>query len=278
MSYEISTKVLRDVQLVQLDILIEFDRICKIHGIKYQLFSGTLIGAIRHNGFIPWDDDIDIAMIRSDYDKFLKACESHLSPDYFLQNYNTDPKYYRQFSRIRKNNTLYLQEGYKDIDMHHGIFIDIFPLDYVLPDSYIEKIRCKFLQILLRLNRIRNQGISPNSNTKKKILATMVKISNLIIPKPFFDSMKTRIMRLFENKNTGYLNHLSNGTSKEKFHRFLMREEEFYDVIDWEFEGIKFPIPRNYHDILIRAYGDYMKLPPKELRKPHHGIIEIKTN
>lgn len=278
MDYEIELEVLRKVQLIQLEILIELDRVCKINNLSYQLFAGTLLGAIRHKGFIPWDDDIDVAMVRSDYEKFLNICDYYLNPSYFLQNYDTDPKFFRQFSRLRKNNTKYVQQSYKDIDMHHGIFIDIFPLDNVIPNSIMENARYKIIYIFSRLNKIRNKGVSPNSNVFKRVLGKIIQISNIIVPKSTYNRMKTKIMKMFNNKNTGYLNHLTNGTTKIRFERFLMKEKDFNNVINWEFEHKRFPISRNYHNILINMYGDYMKLPSKEQQKPHHGIIEIEIN
>ncbi|NMA48498.1 MAG: LicD family protein [Tissierellia bacterium] len=275
MDYEIESNTLRKAQLVQLEILIEFDRICKINNLSYQLFAGTLLGAIRHKGFIPWDDDIDVAMVRSDYEKLLDICKNDLKTDYFLQNYSTDPNFFRQFSRMRKDNTKYIQKGYKDIDMHHGIFIDIFPLDNVKPNSIVENIRCKILLILSRLNTIRNKGVSPKSNIFKRVIGILIKSSNILIHKSVHDKIETKIMKIFNDKDTGYLNHLTNGTTKVRFERFLMKEEDFHDIIDWEFESLKFPIPKNYDNHLKNMYGDYMKLPPKEKQKPHHGIIEL---
>ena len=97
---------LREIQLVQLQILTEFDRICKKNDINYQLFAGTLLGAVRHKGFIPWDDDVDVCMLRSEYDRFLEIAQQELDPDYFVQNTYTDPEYYNIFTRIRKNGTV----------------------------------------------------------------------------------------------------------------------------------------------------------------------------
>lgn len=277
MNYEISPDILRKIQLIQLEILIEFDRICKRNGLEYQLFSGTLLGAIRHKGFIPWDDDIDIAMTRRDYEKFLKVCNGDLNSDYFLQNYNTDPNFFRQYSKIRKNGTKYLEYAFKDIDIHHGIFIDIFPMDSVLPNSFLENIRCKTLLILWKLNRVRNRGVSPDANILKRIIASWIKASNKIIKKPVLDKLERNILTLFNDKKTGYLNHLTNRTTMTRFKQFLINDEDFNNIIEWEFEGYSFPIPKSYHRYLTNIYGDYMKLPPKDLQQPHHDIIGIET-
>ncbi len=148
MNYENSPDVLRKIQLVQLEILLEFDRICKENNLPYQLFFGTLLGAIRHKGFIPRDDDVDVCMLRGDYNRFLQLCEDQLNKDYFLQTYKTDKEYIHSFARIRKNNTLALQRIYSKIAMHHGIFIDNFPLDNILPNTLLGKFQYTILYLL----------------------------------------------------------------------------------------------------------------------------------
>lgn len=274
----ISPEKLRKVQLVQLEILLEFNRICELYNLKYQLFSGTLIGAIRHNGFIPWDDDIDIAMGREDYDKFLKVCNTALKEGFFLQNNITDKNFYRQYSKIRKDNTLYIEAAYRDIDIHHGIYIDIFPLDKVIPNSIVERVRCSILLLLWTLNRIRNAGVHQDAAFLKKAIGFLIHSTTYVINKSSYDNIEKRILTIFRNKKTNYINHLTNKATIERFNRFLIKEDDFFNTITWEFEGYKFPIPYNYHQYLTNIYGDYMKLPPIEQRNPHHEIIELRVN
>lgn len=278
MGYQISDDMLRKVQLVQLEILIEYDRICQANNLPYQLFAGTLLGAIRHKGFIPWDDDIDVVMLRDDYEKFSDICMAQLDSKYFLQNYKTDPGFFRQFSRMRRNGTRYIQSGYSDIEMHHGIFIDIFPLDNVIPGSIIEILRCKLLYLLSRVNRLRNKEISTTSSILKRTRSKLIRTTNRIVAKTVYDRLETKIMKAFNRKSTGYLNHLTNGTTPQRFKRFLMEDKDFNNIEEKEFEGFRFPISRNHHSLLTNMYGDYMKYPPVENRKPHHGIINVEIN
>ena len=270
----VNPEILREVQLVQLEILLEFDRIAKRENIHYQLFSGTLLGAIRHKGFIPWDDDIDIAIDRNDYEKFCLIAEKNLDNNFFLQSYKTDKNFYRQFSRLRKDNTKYLQIRYKDIDMHHGIFIDLFPMDCVKLNNLGEWIRCKILFCTSKINHVRNQ-----KNKKwpfpRNILAAFIRLTNLVINKNNFEKLETALMKIFNSEKTDFLNHLTNGVTKTRFQEYLISKKDFYDTIDWEFEGYKFPIPRNYDKYLTSIYGDYKSLPPLSERKPHHGVAEI---
>lgn len=104
-------KTLRKVQLTQLEILKEVDRICTKHGIKYWLSGGTQLGAVRHNGFIPWDDDLDIDMMREDFNRFLKIARTELQESYYLQDWFTEKAYGLPFAKIRKNNTLFVEAG-----------------------------------------------------------------------------------------------------------------------------------------------------------------------
>lgn len=267
--------VLRKAQLVQLDILLEFDRICKENGLRYQLFAGTLLGAVRHKGFIPWDDDIDVVMAREDYDRLKEICKAHLKEGYFLQHYDSDPNFFRQFSRLRKDNTVYLQHTYRNLDIHHGIFIDVFPLDNVMPGSVLEAVRCKILSALLTVNRVKNVGVAPNANMLKKGLAKVLRVLLCIVPQRFINRVITKVITMFNQRETGFLNHLTNGVSRERFRRYLMRRDSFYSVVEWEFEGRRFPISQHFHELLTNMYGDYLTLPPEDERRPHHGIVEL---
>ncbi len=140
---------MNDIQKEELRILIEFDRICRKHNIKYSLSYGTLIGAIRHQGFIPWDDDIDVGMLREDYEVFLEKGQKLLQSDLFLQTCYTDPKYPQVYAKIRKNNTSFVETTVKNIQMHHGIYIDVFPFDYY-NDKRINNIVFSYKKTMLR--------------------------------------------------------------------------------------------------------------------------------
>ena len=134
---ELKPDVLKKLQETQLEILDEIVRICEKYGLHYFLMFGTLIGAIRHKGFIPWDDDLDIGMPRDDYDKFMEVAKTELDERFYLQNSDTEPRYWLSFANVRKNNTLFDEASLAKMpeDIHKGIFVDIFPLDYVKKNS-----------------------------------------------------------------------------------------------------------------------------------------------
>ena len=122
---------LRQLQLAELDILLEIDRVCTENNIKYFLDSGTALGAVRHKGFIPWDDDIDICMMRDDYEKFIRLAPEKLSQKYFLQTLKTDPGYNKLHAKVRKNGTVFKEDANLMRNMNHGLFVDIYPFDYL---------------------------------------------------------------------------------------------------------------------------------------------------
>ena len=128
---------LRTLQLIELEMLVEVDRICRKNHIQYTLDGGTLLGAVRHKGFIPWDDDADIVMFRHEYARFYHACKSDLDTErFFLQEYRTDPNYRWGYAKLRRKGTEYVRVGQEHMRYKTGVCIDIFPLDYV-PDQYI---------------------------------------------------------------------------------------------------------------------------------------------
>ena len=134
---ELDDKTLRKVQMVQLELLQEVDRICKKCGIKYNIIAGTLLGAIRHGGYIPCDDDADVALLRPEYEKFRKACKTELDTSrFYFQDHRNTKGYRWGYGKLRRKETLFLRENQEHMPYEQGIFIDIFPLDSV-PDNYI---------------------------------------------------------------------------------------------------------------------------------------------
>ena len=133
---EIKGEEFRRMQLLQLDMLVELDRVCREHNINYVIFCGTQLGAVRHKGYIPWDDDADIAMLRENYEKF-KSYASELDPEVcFFQDHSTDPYYRWGYGKLRRTGTTFIRVGQEHIKCKTGLFIDVFPLDDI-PKSLI---------------------------------------------------------------------------------------------------------------------------------------------
>lgn len=279
MEYKLLGINIKHIQKIAMEILIEFDRICKKHDINYQLFAGTLLGAVRHNGFIPWDDDVDVCLMRNDYEKFIKVCEKELHPNYFLQTFDTDSNFRSQFAKIRKNNTLFMEKVFSEDDIHHGVFIDIFPLDNVKPNSISGEIQ----RILSHVTRGINLARSKNTclRPKNKSITIGLLLFHYIlktIPKNWTQKLHKYSLNMFSNQKTDYVNHLTNGVTKKRYNKFIREAITSDNTINGCFEGGKFPIPKNYDEILTKIYGDYMQLPPLEQRETHHGICKIVIN
>lgn len=276
MRYKVIDIDITKIQQEEFSILKEFDRICKKHNIKYHLMGGTLLGSIRHKGFIPWDDDIDVSMLRADYETFLDVCGRELNSGYFLQTNKTDKNYIMQFAKLRKNETIFLEKSMSDLDIHHGVYIDIFPLDNILPDTKKGSFQQKLLYILGRLNLTRSKSICLSADNKpSQIVRLSFYYLMKLIPKVWTDNLLEKVTTMFHNVETEYITHLTNGASKKRYYKYMMKRSDAYNLIDGEFEGEQFPIPVNYHDVLTNLFGDYMQLPPENQREPHHGVIKV---
>ena len=114
---------------IEIELLLSFIEITKKYNLKYFLLGGTCLGAVRHNGFIPWDDDIDVGLPREDYEVFLKVAQAELPENVFLQNGNTDPEYTLNFAKLRNSDTTFMEQSFKNYKINHGVYIDVFPLD-----------------------------------------------------------------------------------------------------------------------------------------------------
>lgn len=240
---------LRKISLVEakkimLDILIEFDQICKKNNLTYWLDAGTLLGAIRHKGFIPWDDDIDVAMPRDDYNKFLKIYKKGLSSHLFLQTRESDPEFSKYYAKIRNTNTLFIEksEEEENIKYNQGIFIDIFPVNYI--NTKINHIY-PFLRLL------------GNLFTKNRFY---IKYSNIDIYKYYI-----KIFNRLHGEKNNFIRKGPEIVSRLK----NIEKKDIFPLKEVEFESLTFLAPYNYDKYLKEIYGDYMTLLPLEQREKY---------
>ena len=276
MKYTVCNIEIKKIQLEQLNILREFDHMCKKHDIKYQLMAGTLLGSVRHQGFIPWDDDIDVCLLRDDYERFIDLASKKLDPKYFLQTVKTDQNYLMQYAKIRKNNTLFLEKLSSDLDIHHGVYIDLFPLDNIMPNTLKGAFQQKLLFMIGRMNLTRSKSICLDTeNVLSKYTRLFLHYTQKLTPKRWTDNLQENTAMMFKNDKVEYVTHLTNGATKARYDKYMMKKTEFYDLIEGDFEGFRFPIPKNYHDVLSNLFGDYRQLPPENQREPHHGVIKV---
>lgn len=254
---------LRKLQLVELDMLRELDRICRENDIQYIIDAGTLLGAVRHGGFIPWDDDVDIRMLRGDYDRFCEICKSQMSTNYFLQTYRTDPGYRWGYARILKKGTVYKRNGQHKMTAKNGIFIDVFPNDN-LPDAFIPNRICTYLSWICRKILYSEVGAL---NKKKFSSWVGFNILNLF-PKEWGHKGMEYLSRKYSNAEATRVRCFGWGDDVET-KGFLKKWN--IETMDIQFEGLTVRAPKDIEGFLICSFGEaYMTLPPKEKRKPAH--------
>ena len=271
-------QLLRKVQLVQLEIAKEFKRVCNELNLNYFLDSGTLLGAVRHKGFIPWDDDLDVGMIRNEYDAFLRDAPAILSERFFLQSWYSDPQYGLAFAKLRMRKTVYIEEASQSSSAENGFYIDIFPYD-VFPTTKKEQSwqgkRYEFFRRAI-LVKARYEPWIMNSHGLKRSLK---KLGYLPIKMySGFSKREKMILRYetacqrFNGSSTGFLFEQAGASN---YGKWVIPEECFKFFTEMPFEGDLFMCPGEYDLYLTSAYGDYMRLPPENKRYNRHKIIQI---
>lgn len=255
-------------QTVLFEIWQEFDRVCRKHEIPYVLFCGSALGAVRHNGFIPWDDDLDVSMLRPDYERFLKVAPDELKDAYYLQAEFSD-HWPMNFSKLRKNNTTCLEKYYpKDNASHQGIYIDIFPCDNASDKNWICKLQFYAARVVVA-KALDRRGYVTDSKLKKMFML----FCRLLPLKPFHK------FAMGKNKNNSSRVHTFLACTA-KYKKGIYKREWFSERTEVDFEGMKAPVSAHYDELLTTMYGDYMTLPSEEDRKckVHAILIDTERN
>lgn len=258
------------VKEIQLDLLRNFIDICKDNNLRYFLLGGSCLGAVRHKGYIPWDDDIDVGMPRPDYERFLQLAQQELPDHVFVQTHSTDKEYPNNFAKLRNSNTTFIESSIKNLNVNHGIYIDIFPLDGTYSNKFQYKLH--LLKIRLLAKSIARVFNFTHHYTLKEIVARMLSV----IYAPTVNYAIKKREKLMKKVNYDNASVVANwcGAWAEKE---IMPKSIFADGITASFDGIEVVIPKEYDKYLTRMYGDYMELPPEEKRVSHHYNEVIDT-
>lgn len=265
---QLDEKMLRKLQMIQLEMLIEVDRICRKCKIKYNIIAGTLLGAIRHGGYIPWDDDADVALLRPEYERFRIACRTELDRTRFVFQDHRNTKGYRWgYGKLRRKNTLFLREHQEHMPYMQGVFIDVFPLDGI-PNNYflrsLKNFECFCVRKILwsRVGKIGDKNF-----WKRQVYKMLDKIPEKMVFRYYHimirnaSKKKSRMVRIlmFPTPNSEY-----------GYYR-----NWYENSVDTVFEGEIFQGIRDYDSYLSFKFGAYMELPPEEKRKVH-PVSDIK--
>lgn len=265
-------KIREKIKYAQLDLLDEVDRICRKNNIKYWITGGTLIGAIRHNGFIPWDDDIDIGMERKEYDKFIIACKSDLQEVYELIDWDNDEYNPLPFLKVKIRGTHYEEDISRNSKMNNGIFIDIFPYDNVPEKKLKQKIQKFNIKLYRKILFIKCDFDLTSNSIKKKILYFPIYALAIFFRK---NNIKEKLRKEMIKYNDFPSKFIVNHGGTYSYEREMIKKEWIEFLVLHKFEKGEYYIPKRYDEFLKHIYGDYMKMPPIEERRGRHGVTKI---
>lgn len=260
-AYKLSKEELRLVQLAELEMIEEIDRICRKCHIHYCISAGTQLGAVRHEGFIPWDDDADIAFLRPEYEKFRQACETELDQErFYFQDYRNTLGYRWGYGKLRRRGTEFVRLYQEDMPYEQGIFVDIMPYDNV-PDNYIIRKIHTFICFLYRksfwapLGKIQEKGFK--------------KIAYQLLDKIPDDKLYASYQQFIEKNNRKKTKRIRIYTLPVPGHEGGYLRSCFTKLVRTRFETLSVMGMKDYDVYLSYKYGNYMKLPPKGKRKIH---------
>ncbi|MCM1220049.1 MAG: LicD family protein [Lachnospiraceae bacterium] len=258
---EINTEELKRIQI---DIILHIDAFCKKHNIRYFICGGTLIGAVRHKGFIPWDDDIDIMMLRADYERFIKLYSSMDDSIYHVYHHTLDEKYPYPYAKIDNSHTVFSEEIKESFAL--GVNIDLFPIDIVPENSRLQKRMYEKVNLYMKLMTLKRL---PTERRRGVLKNTILSIAHLLL-RPI--SFRRLICELDKNARQ-YVN-MESSLCGVAVWGYGVREinelSNYSKALYVPFEDILLPIPVGYDKYLRGLYGNYMQLPPEDKQVSHH--------
>ncbi len=260
--YIISPEELKELQKIQQGLIAEVDRICKKHGIRYNMVGGTMLGAIRHKGYIPWDDDADIGFLREEYEKFREVCRTELDPEkYYMQDFRDTPGYRWGYGKLRRRGTEFVRLNQEKMPFEKGISIDLMPFDNVPEDGMAQRIH--FLKCFL----YRKFFWSEVGKTEEKIWYKRLLYRCMsLVPEKTLKSGFEQFINECRQQKSALVRILTFPTPK---HVYGYHRVWYEELAEYPFEDMLLPGAKDYDGYLTVKYGDYMKLPPENKRKIH---------
>ena len=258
------TKDIKEVWAIEIDLLMQLDEVCKKHNLKYYITDGTMLGTVRHKGFIPWDDDIDVTMFRDDYEKLLKVAETEFKYPYFLQTEYSDPGCLRGHAQLRNSATtgiLKTEEG--KFKFNQGLFLDVFVMDNVIDDKKLyeqqKKDAEKYRKRAVKYARWSTRYYKQNT-WQSKVKGILYPVVNTFLRKTKLEEKNFRkfeeVCKRYNNMETKYVTTLEFSVDIERWGKRL---KSYFDKVEYmPFEFIKLPISVDYDEMLRNDYGDYM--------------------
>ena len=249
------------------EILQQVVKVCDNNDLDYFLIGGTLLGAVRHKDMIPWDDDIDIAMPRKDYNRFLEIAQEQLGEKYFVHSFRSDKNYWMTFAKVRKNGTFFAEKRMHMVDGgHRGIFIDIFPYDDALEVSSLKRNLNIFLlnKVIRPIFWYKRGFFKGRSSLQMKVIGFLLKP----ISKSFFLKLMNNLAENECIDNAQYFTSLSQGY----YNKIAVSKSMFYPLVSLPLGDKFYNVPKEYDLLLKITYGDYMVIPSEDKRITHSPI------
>lgn len=256
-------------QKLLLEMLKDFDAVCRRHGIRYQLFAGSALGAVRHNGFIPWDDDLDVILSRSEYERFFREAAMDFDPEIYYVQQEHSPHWSMHFSKLRRNGTTCIEKYHpKDPGIHQGVYIDIFPYDNLASSPFQRRLQFAASKVIIA-KALWERGYE-TSNVAKKLFLQVCRL----LPRR---SMERVCMRRDDTESRMVHSFLAAG---RRYKKNIFPRTWLDDCAELPFEDGVFPVSTHYDALLTRLYGDYRNSPRPEERKckEHVAIFDLNSS